>query len=105
MSAKSRRALRVLAAIAVVVLVSAAVAAGSSGAASSASVSSDVAVQAAGNQTSSGPVITNYVKYVHGKPKAANPKLKPVEIGWVNNQGGSIIPVGPLATNAALFVV
>lgn len=49
--------------------------------------------------------ITNFVKYVQGKPGAADPKLTPVKIGWVNNQGGSISAIGPEATGAAEFAV
>jgi branched-chain amino acid transport system substrate-binding protein len=49
--------------------------------------------------------VTNYVQYVRGKPGKANPKLSPVKIGWVNNQGGSVIPVGPSATAAAQWAV
>jgi branched-chain amino acid transport system substrate-binding protein len=49
--------------------------------------------------------IGNFVAYVHGKPGTANPKLAPVKIGWVNNQGGTIAPVGPESTAAAEFAV
>jgi len=58
----------------------------------------------AGTQASS-PGITDYVKYIHGKAGPANKSLSVVKIGWVNNQGGSIIPVGPSATDAAQFTV
>ncbi|MGH2852256.1 MAG: ABC transporter substrate-binding protein [Solirubrobacteraceae bacterium] len=44
--------------------------------------------------------VTNFVKYTDGKAGAANPKLKPVLVGWVNNQGGSVL-VGPTATQGA----
>jgi len=44
--------------------------------------------------------VTNFVKYVDGKAGAANPKLAPVLIGWVNNQGGQVL-VGPTATQGA----
>ena len=44
--------------------------------------------------------VTNFVKYVDGKAGAANPKLSPVLVGWVNNQGGSVL-VGPTATQGA----
>ncbi len=34
--------------------------------------------------------VTNYVKFVGGKAGKANPKLKPVVIGLVNQQGGQV---------------
>ena len=39
--------------------------------------------------------VTNYLKFVGGKPGKANPKLKPVVVGWVNQQGGQV-QIGPL---------
>jgi branched-chain amino acid transport system substrate-binding protein len=48
--------------------------------------------------------VTNYVQFVGGKPGKANPKLKPVVIGWVNQQGGQA-EIGPLATPAAEIAV
>src|SRR6185437_8763047 len=44
--------------------------------------------------------VTNYLKFVGGKAGKANPKLSPVVIGWVNQQGGQA-EIGPLATPAA----
>jgi branched-chain amino acid transport system substrate-binding protein len=44
--------------------------------------------------------VTNYVAYTKGKARAANSKLAPVSIGWVNNQGGQVL-VGPTATQGA----
>jgi branched-chain amino acid transport system substrate-binding protein len=44
--------------------------------------------------------VTNFVQYTDGKAGAANPKLKPVLVGWVNNQGGQVL-VGPTATQGA----
>lgn len=44
--------------------------------------------------------VTDFVKYTAGKAGAANPKLKPVLIGWANNQGGQVL-VGPTATQGA----
>ena len=45
--------------------------------------------------------VSNFVNYVCGKPQQANASLAPVKIGWVNNQGGSIVSNGPEATAAA----
>jgi branched-chain amino acid transport system substrate-binding protein len=44
--------------------------------------------------------ITNFVGYACGTAGPANSKLAPVQLGWVNNQGGSIISNGPEATAA-----
>jgi branched-chain amino acid transport system substrate-binding protein len=49
--------------------------------------------------------ITDYVKYTSGKDGPADKSLKPIKIGWVNNQGGSIPPVGPSSTEAAKWAV
>src|SRR5688500_7170890 len=50
------------------------------------------------------PAVTDYVKFVGGKAGKANPRLKPVVIGWVNQQGGQA-EIGPLATPAAEIAV
>jgi branched-chain amino acid transport system substrate-binding protein len=50
------------------------------------------------------PAVTNYVQFVGGTAGKANPKLKPVVIGWVNLQGGQV-EVGPNATPAAEIAV
>jgi branched-chain amino acid transport system substrate-binding protein len=44
--------------------------------------------------------VTNYLKYVGGKAGKADPKLSPVYIGWINQQGGSA-DIGPGATAGA----
>jgi branched-chain amino acid transport system substrate-binding protein len=49
--------------------------------------------------------LTNYVGYTCGHAGQANSKLSPVLIGWVNNQGGKIPPVGASTTSAAQFAV
>ncbi len=54
--------------------------------------------------TSASSAVTDYLKFVGGKPGKANPKLKPVVIGWVNQQGGQV-EIGPLATPAAEIAV
>ena len=49
-----------------------------------------------------GGYITNFVKYVDGSPKSANPNLAPVLVGWSSNDTvGTIISQGPEATDAA----
>ncbi len=42
--------------------------------------------------------VTNYVAYVGGKPGKANPKLSPIYVGYVNQEGGPIV-VGKTADN------
>ena len=67
-----------------------------------------VFVMSAAAGTSSGGLgsgaVTNYVKYVEGKAGAANKKLSPVHIGFVNQQGGPIV-IGANATNGAELAV
>jgi branched-chain amino acid transport system substrate-binding protein len=53
----------------------------------------------AGDQT-----VTNYLTYTKGKAGKADPSLKPVEIGWINQQGGSQV-IGELATTGAQLAV
>lgn len=53
--------------------------------------------------TTDDPGVTDYVEYVAGEAGPADESLSPVKIGWVNNEGGSIDPVGPTATAAARF--
>ena len=48
--------------------------------------------------------VVNFVKYTDGKVGPANPKLKPVLVGWTNNQGGQVL-VGPTATQGAATAV
>jgi branched-chain amino acid transport system substrate-binding protein len=48
---------------------------------------------------------SNFVNYICGKAGTANPKLSPAVIGWVNNQGGTVVSNGPEATAAAQLAV
>jgi branched-chain amino acid transport system substrate-binding protein len=48
--------------------------------------------------------VTNYVKYVDGKSGKANPKLSPIQVGFVNQQGGAVV-IGANATNGAQLAV
>lgn len=45
------------------------------------------------------PAVTNYVQFTGGKAGKANPRLKPIVIGLINQQGGQV-EVGPLWTPA-----
>jgi branched-chain amino acid transport system substrate-binding protein len=81
-------------AVAGAVAVAAAVALAMSDSASSAA---SVASSASG-----GGFITNFVKYADGKPRAANPGLAPVLIGFSsNNAGGTVVSQGPEASAGA----
>jgi branched-chain amino acid transport system substrate-binding protein len=53
-----------------------------------------VAAGVAGGEKS----VTNYIAYVNGKAGAANAKLAPVEIGYINQEGGPIV-IGKTADN------
>jgi branched-chain amino acid transport system substrate-binding protein len=47
---------------------------------------------------SSNKSVTNYIAYVGGKVGKANPKLSPIKIGYVNQEGGPIV-IGKTADN------
>jgi branched-chain amino acid transport system substrate-binding protein len=55
----------------------------------------------AGSTAKASVAITDYVKYVGGTKGKADPKLAPVNIGWVNNQGGSLVIAGTSPTDGA----
>ena len=89
-----------------VAAVATAVATTTSSVASAGSSSSSTASVAAAIAAPPGGYITNFVKYVDGKPKTASPNLAPVAIGWSSNDnGGTVISVGPEATAAAQVTV
>ncbi len=48
--------------------------------------------------------VTNYLSYTDGKSGPANASLAPVDIGWLNQQGGAS-SIGPLATVGAQTAV
>ncbi len=49
--------------------------------------------------------VTDYVAYTGGTAGPADASLAPIKIGWVNNEGGSINPIGASTTSAAHFGV
>ncbi len=61
----------------------------------------------AGGAAAPSKSVTNYIAYVGGKVGKANPKLAPIKIGYVNQEGGAIV-IGKTADNgvaaAAQFV-
>jgi branched-chain amino acid transport system substrate-binding protein len=68
-------------------------------------VSSAASSTAAGKSGGLGSkAVTNYVKYVDGKAGPANSKLAPVQIGFVNQQGGAVV-IGADATTGAELAV
>ncbi|HEY3726833.1 MAG TPA: ABC transporter substrate-binding protein [Solirubrobacteraceae bacterium] len=74
------------------------------GASSSATSSSPAPATGSGSGGAGAHSVTNYLAYTGGKAGPANPKLAPVTIGWVNQQGGTQ-QVGPLATVGAQTAV
>jgi branched-chain amino acid transport system substrate-binding protein len=79
----------------------------SSSASASASSSTAAATTPATTSGSGGAgtaSVTNYLSYVGGKAGKANPSLPPVDIGFVNQQGGQQV-IGALATNGAQLAV
>lgn len=77
---------RAMAACASAAVAALAVAIATTGAASAARKTATVA--------SSSAAPSNYIAYTGGKAKSANAKLSPVEIGFVNDQGGSTVIAG-----------
>ncbi len=49
--------------------------------------------------------VTDYVAYTGGTAGPADASLAPIKLGWVNNEGGSINPIGASTTSAADFAV
>jgi branched-chain amino acid transport system substrate-binding protein len=71
----------------------------SASAASASSVPASTGTGGAGAQS-----VTNYVSYTGGKSGPASSSLAPVDIGWLNQQGGAS-SIGPLATAGAQTAV
>jgi branched-chain amino acid transport system substrate-binding protein len=102
----------------VVALLATAIVAAGCGSSSSSSTSSSSASASASSSTPAATTpattggsggagtasVTNYLSYVGGKAGKANPSLPPVDIGWVNQQGGQQV-IGALATNGAQLAV
>jgi branched-chain amino acid transport system substrate-binding protein len=59
---------------------------------------------AAALAASPGKSVTDYVAYVGGKAGKANPKLKPIYVGYVNQEGGPIV-IGKTADNGVQAAV
>jgi branched-chain amino acid transport system substrate-binding protein len=58
-----------------------------------------------GKQTNPANDIADYVEYTGGTDGPADTSKKPIKIGWVNNQGGSVAPPAPTSTEAAKWAV
>jgi branched-chain amino acid transport system substrate-binding protein len=81
--------------------------AANAGASSSTSTSATTATTPPATSGSGGAgsaSVTNYLTYTGGKAGKADSSLPPVDIGWVNQQGGAQ-QIGPLATNGAQSAV
>jgi branched-chain amino acid transport system substrate-binding protein len=91
-----------LAAIAAAALIAAGCSSSSNSSSSAGGAASPTSVQTTsgitGNQGHTS--VTNYLQYVGGKAGPANSSLAPVQIGYVNQQGGSEV-IGALATSGA----
>ena len=74
----------------------------SSGGSSTPATSTPAATSGSGGAGSQ--AVTDYLKYVGGKPGKADSSLSPVYIGWINQQGGQQ-QIGPLATSGAELAV
>jgi branched-chain amino acid transport system substrate-binding protein len=77
---------------------------GSSGGGSDSSQSAGNEDAAKSGDTTVSAGVTDYMKYVGGKPGAADPSKPPITIGWVNQQGGPT-DIGPWATDGAQLAV
>jgi branched-chain amino acid transport system substrate-binding protein len=97
-----------VAAIAAAALAAAGCGSGSSSSPGATGSATPSGVTSAGATTGTGGAgaqsVTNYLTYTGGKPGAANSALAPVDIGWLNQQGGASA-VGPLATAGAQMAV
>lgn len=102
----SRRTAAAAVPIGLALLISACSSSTSSTGAASVPSASSAASSTAGSAGTNWPSnVTNFLQYTGGKSGKANPGLAPVEIGWVNNQGGSITPLSPTGTLAATTAV
>jgi branched-chain amino acid transport system substrate-binding protein len=97
-----------LAAVAAAVLAAAGCSSGSSTTTSSTSPTTPAPTTSLPPSTGTGgqgaQSVTNYLTYTGGKSGAASSSLSPVEIGFLNQQGGASA-IGPLATNGAQTAV
>ena len=95
-----------MAAVAAALLAAAGCGSGTSSTSSSTSSSgSNSAANAAQGPGGAGSKsVTNYLSYTDGKAGKADPSLPPVDIGWINQQGGQQT-IGPLATAGAQMAV
>lgn len=84
--------LPVAAAVAVTLLLSGCSSSGKTGSTSGSSTSGSGASSTASSSSTSADsgAVTDLVAYTHGSAKAADTSLKPVTIGWVNQQGGPL---------------
>jgi branched-chain amino acid transport system substrate-binding protein len=106
LSTHTRRRLLGVAALAATALAATSCGSGNSGTPSStpSSSASATANGAPGSGGAGSQAVTDYLSYVGGTAGKANPSLTPVNIGWINQQGGQQ-QIGPLATNGAQLAV
>jgi branched-chain amino acid transport system substrate-binding protein len=95
----SRGRWRAVATLAATAMAAVGVAACGSSSSSSSSASHTTGTLASASSASA--AVPSYITYTGGKAGAANPSLSPVEIGYVNDQGGSTVIAGTDPTTAA----
>lgn len=99
---QNRRWLLGIAVVAVVALAAASCSGNSTSTSTTSSSTSNAnsALNAAGSGGAGSKSVTNYLLYTDGKAGKADTSLPPVQVGWLNQQGGAVA-IGPLATNGA----
>jgi branched-chain amino acid transport system substrate-binding protein len=93
-----------LAALTAVALSVAACGSGNSSTSAPAQSSGTTVGAAPGTGGAGSEAVTNYLSYTGGKAGKADSSLPPVNIGWINQQGGQQ-QIGPLATDGAQLAV
>jgi branched-chain amino acid transport system substrate-binding protein len=93
-----------IAAVAVAALIAAGCGSGNSGTSSTPSTPNSGVTAAPGTGGAGASAVTDYLAYTGGKAGKADPSLPPVDIGWINQQGGQQ-QIGPLATAGAQMAV
>jgi branched-chain amino acid transport system substrate-binding protein len=96
--------LRGIATIALAGLVAAGCGGGGSGTQGTATTSGASVTAVPGAGGAGAKSVTNYLSYTGGKSGKADSSLPPVNIGWINQQGGQQV-IGALATNGAQLAV
>jgi branched-chain amino acid transport system substrate-binding protein len=103
-SRQGRRRLFGIAALAAAALAAASCSSGNSGTAGGDQGTGPTMSAVPGTGGAGSKTVTDYLSYTGGKSGKADSSLKPVSIGWINQQGGQQ-QIGPLATAGAQMAV